>query len=173
MQMLTTISQIFKPCKNGDVLEIHVNSYSNIVLSDVASTTRTQTEQLCSRTRREEGGEIVEDLRVPLPSCETHHWADVEREGLQLLPRAQAVHFQHILHVVEETHKQEAGVCAGGEHCREEETEKVHVPPILIFYQNGSHESCSSSPITSLSCWGMSSFQLLWAGEAKSMLMRR
>lgn len=65
----------------------------------------------------EEGCEIVEDLRVPLPSCETHHRAHIQREGPQLLPRAQAVHFQHVFHVVEEAHKQEAGVGAGGKHC--------------------------------------------------------
>lgn len=68
----------------------------------------------------EEGGEIVEDLRVPFPSCETHHGAHIEVEGPQLLPWAQTVHFQHILHVVEETHKQVAGVCTGGKHCRGE-----------------------------------------------------
>lgn len=68
-------------------------------------------------TWREEGCEIVEDLRVPLPSCETHHRAHVQRERPQLLPRAQAVHFQHVFHVVEETHKQEAGVRTGRKHC--------------------------------------------------------
>lgn len=117
--MLTIISQMVKPCKPYKVLEAYINSDSHIVLSDVASTTRTKTERFHSRTWGEEGGEIVEDLGVPLPSRETHHGANVEREGLQLLPRAQSVHFQHILHVVEETHKQEAGVRAGGEHCRE------------------------------------------------------
>lgn len=66
----------------------------------------------------EEGCEIVEDLGVPLPSCEAHHWAHFQREGPQLLPRAQPVHFQHIFHIVEETHKQEAGVRTGCKHCR-------------------------------------------------------
>lgn len=79
-----------------------------------------------SRTWGEEGGEIVKDLRIPLPSCETDHGADVEREGPQLLPRAQTVHFQHILHVVEETHKQVAGVGAGGEHCRPNKSKGRH-----------------------------------------------
>lgn len=66
----------------------------------------------------EEGREIVEDLGVPLASCEAHHRAHLQREGAQLLPRAQPVHLQHIFHVVEETHKQEAGVRTGCKHCR-------------------------------------------------------
>lgn len=70
------------------------------------------------RTWREEGGEIVEDLRVSLPPCEADHRADIQREGPQLLPGTQAVHFQHILHIVEETHKQVAGVGTGGKYCR-------------------------------------------------------
>lgn len=67
-------------------------------------------------TWREERGEVVEDLRVSFPSCETDHGTDLQREGLQLLSCAQTVHFQHILHVVEETHKQVAGVRTGRKH---------------------------------------------------------
>lgn len=76
-----------------------------------------KSEVLASSTWGQEGGEIVEDLRVDLASGETHHGAHVQGEGAQLLPRAQAVHLQHVLHVVEEAHKQVAGVGAGGEHC--------------------------------------------------------
>lgn len=71
-----------------------------------------------SSTWREEGGEIVKDLRVSLPSCETDHRAYIQREGPQLLPRAQTIHLQHILYVMKETHKQVAGVRTGGKHCR-------------------------------------------------------
>lgn len=67
----------------------------------------------------EEGGEVVEDLRVPLPPREADHRAYIQRKGPQLLPRAKTIHLQHILHVVEETYKQVGGVGAGGEHCRE------------------------------------------------------
>ena len=67
-------------------------------------------------TWREEGGEVVEDLGVPLAAREAHHGAHVQGEGPQLLSRAEQVHLQHIFHIVQEAHKQEAVVRAGGEH---------------------------------------------------------
>lgn len=124
----------------------------------------------------EEGCEIVEDLRVPLPSCETHHRAHVQRESPQLLPRAQAVHFQHVFHVVEETHKQEAGVCTGRKHCSGRHgkvTIWISVAAQSRSFGRDGHRCCKSLPMTSLSCWGISSFHLLGSGEAKSILMRR
>ena len=124
----------------------------------------------------EKGSEIIEDLRVPLPSCETHNRAHVQREGPQLLPRAQAVHFQHVFYVVEETHKQVAGVCTGRKHCsgrHEKVTIWISVAVQSRSFSRDGDRCGKSLPMTSLSCWGRSSFQLLGSEEAKSILMRR
>lgn len=85
-----------------------------------------------SPTWGQEGGEIIEDLSVPLPSCETHHRAHVEGEGPQLLPGAQAVHLQHVLHVVEEADEQVAGVRAGGKHWKKKKRQPGRWYPTLI-----------------------------------------
>lgn len=75
----------------------------NYVLTSYMQTRKVHNQRFS--TWGEKGGEIVKDLRVPLPSCEADHRAYVQREGPQLLPRAQTIHLQHILHVVEETHE--------------------------------------------------------------------